>query len=110
MEQTGKKEVPKAVTELTVHDPSGPHEIAHLFARRLGTLDGKVIAELVADPVKWQPHRTFPLIEDEIKKRYPTAKFIHYTEFPQGLQISDEAVAADVKAKGADACIIGNAA
>jgi hypothetical protein len=96
--------------EIRVLDPSGAHEITHLFAKRPGTLDGKVVAELASDPVKWQPHRTFPLIEAEIKERYPSARFISYTEFPQGLGISDEAVAAAVKAKGADACIVGNAA
>ena len=96
--------------EITVLDPSGAHEITHLFAERLGTLDGKVVAELASDPVKWQPHRTFPLIEAEIKARYPGARFIPYTEFPQGLGICEEAVAASVKAKGADACVIGNAA
>ncbi|MEE8418780.1 MAG: hypothetical protein V3S02_01560 [Dehalococcoidales bacterium] len=109
MENTGEKDTAKPV-EITVHNPSGAHEIRHLFTPRLGTLDGKVIAELAADPTKWQPHRTFPLIEQEIKKRFPTATFIPYTEFPQGLNISNEEVAAAVKARGADACIIGNAA
>lgn len=97
-------------TQLTVLNPEGAHEIIHTFAQRLGTLDGKVIAELASDAVKWQPHRTFPLIEEEIKKKYPKATFIPYTEFTQGIGISAEAVAAAVKAKGADACIIGNAA
>ena len=110
MEMAGEKEVIVKAAELTVLDPAGAHEILYPFAQRLGTLDGKVIAELASDAVKWQPHRTFPLIEDEIKKKYPTATFIPYTEFPQGLGISAEAVAAAVKAKGADACIIGNAA
>ncbi len=100
----------RGLTTLNVHSPIGAHEIRYLFAKRLGNLDGKVIAELAADSTKWQPHRTFPLIEEEIKKRYPTATFIPYTEFPQGLNISDEKVAAAVKARGADACIIGNAA
>ena len=110
MEKTGEKEVITEKAELTVLDPRGAHEILYPFAQRLGTLDGKVIAELAPDAVKWQPHRTFPLIEDEIKKKYPTATFIPFTEFPQGLGIAAEAVAASVKAKGADACIIGNAA
>jgi hypothetical protein len=96
--------------KITVLDPSGAHEITHLFAKRSGTLDDKVIAELASDAVKWQPHRTFPLIEAEIKKRYPAVKFISYSEFPQGLSISDEAVAEAIRAKGADVCIIGNAA
>ncbi len=110
MDKADRNRITERDVEITVMDPSGAHEIAYLFARRLGTLDGKVIAELAADPVKWQPHRTFPLIEDEIRKRYPTATFIPYTEFPQGLGIGDKAVAAAVKEKGADACIIGNAA
>jgi len=109
MDNTGEKETGKPV-EIMVHNPTGAHEIRHLFTPRLGTLDGKVIAELAADPAKWQPHRTFPLIEEEIKKRYSTATFIPYTEFPQGITISDGEVAAAVKARGADACIIGNAA
>ncbi len=100
----------ESLTEITVLNPIGAHPIYHLFAKRLGNLDGKVIAQLAADPVKWQPHRTFPLIEDGIKKRYPTATFIPYAEFPQGTDISNEEVAAAVKARGADACIIGNAA
>ncbi len=96
--------------ELSLHSPIGAHEIHHLFAKRLGNLDGKVIAQLAADPTKWQTHRTFPLIEEEIKKRYPTVTFIPYTEFPQGLNIGNDDVLAAVKARGADACIIGNAA
>ena len=98
------------MTELTVYDPSGAHEITHLFAPRSGSLDNRVIAELASDPVKWQPQRTFPLIEEELKKRHPSIKFISFTEFPQGLRIGDESVAEAVKSRGADACIIGNAA
>lgn len=110
MAKASEQEVIMAKAELTILNPEGAHEIISPFARRLSTLDGKVISELASDAVKWQPHRTFPLIEEEIKKRYPTATFIPYTEFPQGIGISAEAVAAAVKAKGADACIIGNAA
>ena len=109
-EKVGGKGKETAAAELTVHDPSGAHEITNLFAKRLGTLEGKVIAELAVDAFKWQPHRTFAVIEEEIKKRYPTAKFISHTEFPQGTLINDDAVAAAVKERGADACIIGNAA
>ena len=109
MKDTTGKKLPGSVTEITVHDPSGAQEILYSFAKRLGTLDGKVIAELAVDPVKWQTHRTFPVIEEEIKKKYPGVKFISYTQFPQGVSINDDAVAAAVKEKGADACIIGNA-
>lgn len=105
-----ENEVKIGSSQLTVLNPEGVHEILYPFAQRLGTLEGKVIAELASDAVKWQPHRTFLAIEEEIKKKYPTATFISHTEFPQGIGISAEAVAAAVKAKGADACIIGNAA
>ena len=110
MENTAMGQPAEKEAEITVLDPTGAHEITHLFAERLGTLDGKVIAELASDPAKWQPHRTFPFIEMEIKRRYPRARFIPYTEFTQGLGISEEEVAASVKAEGADACVIGNAA
>lgn len=78
MKDTTGKKLPGSVTEITVHDPSGAQEILYSFAKRLGTLDGKVIAELAVDPVKWQTHRTFPVIEEEIKKKYPGVKFISY--------------------------------
>lgn len=94
---------------LTVLDPSGANAITNLFAARLPDLNGKVIAELAADPTKWQPHRTFPYIEDLLKKQFPTVKFIPMTEFPMGTQINDDKVAAMVKQKGADAAIVGNA-
>jgi hypothetical protein len=110
MEKIDVVQTARTKAEITVLDPSGAHEITHLFAERLGTLDGKIIAELASDPVKWQPHRTFPLIEAEIRKRYSGARFVSYTEFPQGLGISEQATAASVKAAGADACVVGNAA
>lgn len=110
MEETIRVDKTDRSHDITVLDPSGAQEITHLFAPRLGSLDGKVIAELASDPLKWQPHRTFPLIEAEIRSRYPGARFIAYSEFPRGLGISEQEVAASVKAKGADACIIGNAA
>lgn len=94
---------------LTVLDPSGASAITNLFAARLPDLNGKVIAELGVDTTKWQPHRTFPYIEELLKKRFPTVKFIPMTEFPMGLQVNNDKVAAMVKQRGADAVIIGNA-
>jgi hypothetical protein len=96
--------------EFTVYDINGAHEILSLFAARLGDLNGKKIAGLAADPTKWQTHRTFPYIFDEIKKKYPQAIIIPQTEFTMGTGINDDAVAKAVKDKGADACVIGNAA
>jgi hypothetical protein len=95
--------------KLTLLDPTGAQEITHLFAARLPSLDGKVIAELAVDPTKWQPHRTMPYIEELLKKRYPTAQFIPMKEFPMGIQISEDRVIQMVAARKPDAVIIGNA-
>lgn len=100
-------EVPS--TEISAYDISGAHEIISLFAARLGDLNGKRIAGLAADPTKWQPHRTFPYIFEQIKSRYPDAIIIPQTEFVMGLGIDDDGVAQAVKERGADACILGNA-
>jgi hypothetical protein len=99
-----------ASAELTVYDINGAHEIVSLFAARLGDLNGKKIAGLAADPTKWQTHRTFPYIFEQIKAKYPQAIIIPQTEFTMGTGINDETVADAVKAKGADACVVGNAA
>jgi hypothetical protein len=95
--------------KLTLLDPTGAQEITHLFAARLPSLDGKVIAELAVDPTKWQPHRTMPYIEELLKKQYPTIKFIPMKEFPMGIQISEDRVIQMVAARRPDAVIIGNA-
>ncbi len=99
-----------AAAEITVYDINGAHEIMSLFAARLGDLNGKKIAGLAADPTKWQTHRTFPYIFEQIKAKYPQAIIIPQTEFTMGTGINDDAVAKAVKDKGADACVIGNAA
>ena len=99
-----------SAVELVVSDISGAHEIVSLFAARLGDLNGKKIAGLAADPAKWQTHRTFPYIFEQIKNRYPGVTIIPQTEFVMGLGIDRDDVAQAVKDKGGDACIIGNAA
>lgn len=96
--------------EISVCDISGAHEIIALFSARLGDLNGKIIAGLAADPTKWQPHRTFPYIFDQIKSLYPGVTIIPQTEFVMGLGIDDDKVVQAVKDRGADACILGNAA
>jgi hypothetical protein len=95
---------------ITVYDINGAHEISSLFAARLGDLNGKKVAGLAADPTKWQTHRTFPYIFDQLKSKYPGVIIIPQTEFTMGTGISDDAVVKAVKDRGADACIIGNAA
>jgi hypothetical protein len=99
-----------ASAELTVYDINGAHEIIALFAARLGDLNGKKIAGLAADPTKWQTHRTFPYIFEAMKAKYPGVIIIPQTEFTMGTGINADSVAQAVKDKGADGCVIGNAA
>jgi hypothetical protein len=96
--------------EMEVYDINGAHEILSLFAARLGDLNGKTIAGLAADPTKWQTHRTFPYIFEAIKAKYPGAIIIPQTEFTMGTGINADSVAQAVKDRGADACVVGNAA
>jgi hypothetical protein len=99
-----------ASASVTVYDINGAHEILSLFAERLGDLNGKTIAGLAADPTKWQTHRTFPYIFEQIKAKYPGVTIIPQTEFLMGTGINADSVTQAVKDKGADGCIVGNAA
>ena len=93
---------------LEVHDPTGAVEIAEAHAPRLDTLEGKTIAELSND--SWQAHRVLPEIRRLLQERFPTARFIPFTEFPKGNEGIDSEEAADrVARSGARAAVIGNA-
>jgi hypothetical protein len=99
-----------ASVSATIYDINGAHEIMALFAARLGDLNGKKIAGLAADPTKWQTHRTFPYIFDQIKAKYPQVTIIPQTEFTMGTGINDDAVVKQVKDRGADGVVVGNSA
>jgi hypothetical protein len=107
--QISMPETPGAGTaSLKVYDPTGAMEITEAHAPRLDTLAGKTIAELSND--SWQAHRVMPEIRRLLQERFPTAKFIPYTEFPKGNEGIDTEKAAELVARsGADAVIIGNA-
>jgi hypothetical protein len=93
---------------LKVYDPTGAMEITEVHAPRLDTLEGKTVAELSNDT--WQAHRVLPEIRRLLRERFPTAKFIPYTEFPTGNEGIDTEKAAELVARtGAHAVIIGNA-
>ena len=102
--QAGAEE---AVTwELT--NPTGGFEISQLHAARLKDLAGKTICEVSVDT--WQSHRTYPAIREALQSKYPTAKIIPFTEFPQGIKgIDDEKTAQMVQDRGCQAVIVGNA-
>ena len=96
---------------LQVFNPTGSVEVSELFASRLRTLDGAVIAELGNQ--MWESQRTFPYLREIIQRHYPTAKIIPYTEMPffdERSTLTQLAELADaVKSAGAQAAIIGNA-
>ena len=100
----------ETAADITVYDINGAHEILSLFAERLGDLNGKTIAGLAADPTKWQTHRTFPYIFEQIKAKYPGVTIIPQTEFTMGTGINADSVTQAVKDRGADGCVVGNAA
>jgi hypothetical protein len=93
---------------LEVYDPTGVMEISQIHAPRLDSLAGKTICELSDDT--WQAHRVLPEIRKLLREKYPSAKFIPYTEFPMGNTGIDSEKAADLLVKkGCQAVIIGNA-
>jgi hypothetical protein len=93
---------------LKVYDPTGAMEITESHAPRLDTLAGETIAELSNDT--WQAHRVLPEVRRLLQERFPTARFIPYTEFPKGNEGIDTEEAADLVARsGARGVIIGNA-
>ena len=81
------------------------------LAPRLYTLEGKTICEVYNGGFRGD--RTFPLIRELLKKRYPTIKFIPYSEIPESnVHAIEDVVKAlpDVfRQKGCDALISGNA-
>ena len=106
-------ETPEAVWtsagRLEVFDPTGAFEISRLHAPRLKDLNGKTIGE-ISNSI-WETDRTFPLIREELRKRFPKVKIIPYNEFVgTRAQCEDlEYVARMVREKDCQAVIAGNA-
>ena len=98
--------------KLEVFDPSGFTESAKptLYAPRLPDLNGKTICEL-SNGSGWEINRTFPLIRQLLKERFPAITIIPYAEFPSGVhEIDIDDISNVITAKGCDAVIGGNAA
>ena len=74
---------------------------------RLDTLDGKVIAELWNH--MYSGDRAYPLLREELRRRYPTVQFVHYEEFGNFHGADELAVVARLpellRERGADAAI-----
>jgi hypothetical protein len=99
----------KGMVNLEVFNPTGEVDGEMGYAPRLDDLNGKTICEI--SNRLWQADRTFERIRNLIQARYPDAKILPYTEFPNGsLQIDTVEIGERVKKKGGQAVIVGNAA
>ena len=89
-------------------NPARPGEVMP-HAPRLDTLDGRKIGFLSID--EWQAYRTFPLLQELLRERFPAVELVPLDTFPKGIgPISTEETAALVAKSGVDAVVIGNAA
>ncbi len=85
-------------------------------AARIDNLDGKTIGEVWNGVFKGD--YTFPIIRELLKKKYPAARIVPYTEFPcfwGSYDIKHQKkmaveIAAAAKEKGCDVLISGNGA
>ncbi len=101
---------------LKVFKPTGSIEVRQTFAPRLPDLHGKTICELSNGA--FEAARTFAYMREVLQSRFPTAKFVPFSEFPNGhgskgggsYAIDDDGIVEMVKARGGDAVITGNAA
>ncbi len=64
--------------EFEVFVPNGASEVSELHAPRLDTLNGKTIGELWNN--SWEGPRIFAEIEKQLKKQFPTVKFVPYSD------------------------------
>ena len=80
------------------------------YARRLPDLNGKTIGEI--SNRLWESDRIFPLIREELKKRYPDIKFVPFTDLPNTADniVNNEELPDIILAKGCDAVIGASAA
>lgn len=90
--------------------PSGKRmETGSSFAKRLDTLEGKVIAELWDWVFKGD--QMYEIWRRELKKLYPTTKFVHWREFGEIHGANEHAVLAALPQKfkehGVDGVIVG---
>lgn len=90
--------------------PRGPSAVKIIpLAKRLDTLAGKTIGEMW----DWifRGDEIFPIVEKELKNRYPGIKFINYTEFGNPHTANEAAVYEELPAQaekhGCDAFIVG---
>ena len=104
----------KASVTLEVYDPTGASEVTSLHSSRLDTLEGKTICEVSQEPdgQSWEARRTFPVIRELLKKRFPNIKIIPHSQFPDkpGTAEFNGGIAKVGLENGCQGFIVGNAA
>lgn len=100
---------------LSVISPIGAEAVEPKnLAKRLDTLNGKVVAEVWNEDFKGDI--MFPMYREMLKERFPDVKIVPYTEIPRASlkgtpsyqrEVLDSIIAA-LREKGADAIITGN--
>jgi hypothetical protein len=94
---------------LEFHDPSGTVHVKQPHAPRVETLAGKRVGFVSNE--QWQAYRMLPLLKKLLEADFPGIDVLPVDAFPQGnAVIGSEDTAAQVKASGVDAVIVGNAA
>jgi hypothetical protein len=100
---------------LSVISPIGAEAVEQKnLAKRLDTLNGKVVAEVWNEDFKGDI--MFPIYRELLKERFPDVKIVPYTDIPLASlkgtpkyqrEVLDTIIAA-LRDKGADAVITGN--
>ena len=109
----------KNTVKFKVLNPSGSTQLKSKNAPRLDTLNGKTICEVMhaANPgaVAFRGDETFAVIRELLKRRFPDAKIVPFTELPQGkpglpfpFWMPIDEIAGVLKSKGCDAVLVGN--
>jgi hypothetical protein len=95
--------------DMTVYDVVSPIGITTAepkpLAASLNTLNGKTVGLWWELPGKFAGDVTFPKLADLIKKQFPQAKVIPYTDMPKG---DTKTVIAGLKKLGVEVLISGN--
>jgi ABC-type amino acid transport substrate-binding protein len=101
--------------KISVINPIGAEAVEQKnLAKRLDTLNGKVVAEVWNEDFKGDI--MFPIYRELLKERFPDVKIIPYTDIPyaslKGTPSYQREVLGDIinalREKGADAVITGN--
>ncbi len=95
--------------QIQFFDPTGCTEVSQPHAPRPASLAGRRIGFLTNE--QWQAYFALPALKARLEAEIPGVEVLPVDAFPKGNEhIAADSVAAQVKASGVDAVIIGHAA